>query len=159
MNYTANYQLPQWVDTDRILMDDFNDMTEAIDATLKTNADGHSAETAARAAALAAKGNCQILSGSYVGTGGYGAASPTSYTFPSQPLLVLVDDPLTGSIMWVAYGMQYAYAQTMQGSQLTVSWAGSTVQWFSYTGNTPQLNVAGWTYNVYALCSLSEAGE
>ena len=27
MNYTTNYHLPQWVETDRILMDDFNDMT------------------------------------------------------------------------------------------------------------------------------------
>ena len=47
MNYTQNYQLPQWVETDRILMDDFNDMTSAIDAALKTNADGLAAEEAA----------------------------------------------------------------------------------------------------------------
>ena len=25
MNYTANYQLPQWVETDRIMMEDFNE--------------------------------------------------------------------------------------------------------------------------------------
>ena len=31
MNYTQNYQLPQWVETDRILMDDFNDMAEKIE--------------------------------------------------------------------------------------------------------------------------------
>ena len=24
MNYTANYQLPQWVESDRLMMDDFN---------------------------------------------------------------------------------------------------------------------------------------
>ena len=50
MNYTTNYHLPQWVETDRILMDDFNDMTSAIDAALKTNADGLSANSAAIAA-------------------------------------------------------------------------------------------------------------
>ena len=34
MNYTQNYQLPQWVETDRILMDDFNDMNEALDEAI-----------------------------------------------------------------------------------------------------------------------------
>ena len=34
MDYTANYQLPVWAETDRILMDDFNDMTETIDQAL-----------------------------------------------------------------------------------------------------------------------------
>ena len=31
MNYTTNYHLPQWVETDRILRTDFNDMASAID--------------------------------------------------------------------------------------------------------------------------------
>ena len=35
MNYTANYQLPQWVETDRIMMDDFNEMACKIDSGLK----------------------------------------------------------------------------------------------------------------------------
>ena len=34
MNYTPHYQLPQWVETDRIMMDDFNDMTQKIDSGL-----------------------------------------------------------------------------------------------------------------------------
>ena len=34
MTYTQHYQLPQWVETDRILMEDFNDMTEKIDAAI-----------------------------------------------------------------------------------------------------------------------------
>ena len=32
MQHTQNYQLPQWEKDDRILMEDFNDMTEKIDA-------------------------------------------------------------------------------------------------------------------------------
>ena len=35
MNYTQNYQLPQWEKTDRIMMDDFNDAMSAIEAGLK----------------------------------------------------------------------------------------------------------------------------
>ena len=34
MNYTQHYQLPQWVDSDRIMMDDFNDMTQKLDTGL-----------------------------------------------------------------------------------------------------------------------------
>ena len=31
MNYTTNYHLPQWVKTDRIMMDDFNDAMAAME--------------------------------------------------------------------------------------------------------------------------------
>ena len=34
MNYTTNYHLPQWVKTDRIMMDDFNQMCADIEAGL-----------------------------------------------------------------------------------------------------------------------------
>ena len=35
MNYTQNYQLPQWESSDRILMDDFNDAMEKIEGGLE----------------------------------------------------------------------------------------------------------------------------
>ena len=34
MDHTTNYQLPQWVKSDRIMMDDFNDANSKIDAAL-----------------------------------------------------------------------------------------------------------------------------
>lgn len=34
MNYTTNYHLPQWAETDRIMMEDFNDAMETIDQGL-----------------------------------------------------------------------------------------------------------------------------
>ena len=34
MEYTTNYQLPTWVESDRIQMDDFNDMTDKLDAAI-----------------------------------------------------------------------------------------------------------------------------
>ena len=34
LNYTENYQLPQWVESDRVLMDDFNDAMDKTDAAL-----------------------------------------------------------------------------------------------------------------------------
>ena len=48
MNYTQHYQLPQWVDSDRIMMDDFNDMTAKLDSGL------------AAAVTAAAEANCYI---------------------------------------------------------------------------------------------------
>lgn len=38
MNYTENYQLPQWVEDDRILRTDFNQMCSKIDVALASNA-------------------------------------------------------------------------------------------------------------------------
>ena len=37
MNYTENYHLPQWVKTDRIMMEDFNQMCEDLEAGLTEN--------------------------------------------------------------------------------------------------------------------------
>ena len=39
MNYTENYQLNQWEQTDRVLMEDFNADNAKLDAALKTNAE------------------------------------------------------------------------------------------------------------------------
>ena len=36
MNYTTNYHLPQWAETDRIMMEDFNQMCSDIDQGIKT---------------------------------------------------------------------------------------------------------------------------
>ena len=35
MNYTENYHLPQWVETDRVQMEDFNAAMATIDATMR----------------------------------------------------------------------------------------------------------------------------
>lgn len=56
MQETTNYGLPKWEKTDRILMDDFNGMTAALDAALNANADAVSAEATARADADTALG-------------------------------------------------------------------------------------------------------
>ena len=68
MNYTQNYQLPQWVETDRILMEDFNDAFDTIES------------------AMSGFGNCKIVTGSYVGTG----AVNKTLTFPGNPLVVMI---------------------------------------------------------------------
>lgn len=55
MNYTTNYHLPQWVESDRILMEDFNDAMAGIDLGLQgAKAAADTAESKADAAQAAA---------------------------------------------------------------------------------------------------------
>ncbi|MFR0770564.1 MAG: hypothetical protein ACLSHO_14085 [Dysosmobacter sp.] len=86
MNKTANFQLTQWEKTDRIMMEDFNRDNAAIDAALKSNADG----VAALQTALASCGNCKIVYGTYTGTGKYGRENPNKLTFNGDPLFVII---------------------------------------------------------------------
>ena len=78
MNYTTNYHLPQWVETDRIMMEDFNDAMSDIDQGIKTAQDtADTAESKADAAQSSANavadaytpGNQPYVVGSYTGTG------------------------------------------------------------------------------------------
>ena len=152
MNYTTNYQLPTWVETDRIQMDDFNDMTEKLDAALvevQNSVDGQTV-------AIAAKGNCQLYAGSYVGTGTYGTSSPNSFTFPKIPLAVLISDSYAGYVLWATNGMRQSYAQSSQGTVVNLTWEGNTVKWVNNNTNVGQLNYQGRTYYVYALLDAAE---
>ena len=54
MEYTTNYHLPQWVESDRIMMEDFNQMCSDMEAGLVSNAQ-------AAAAAQAAADNAQTV--------------------------------------------------------------------------------------------------
>ena len=78
MNYTTNYHLPQWAETDRIMMEDFNQMCSDIDEGIKTAQDtADTAESKADAAQTTANsvadaytpGNQPYVVGSYTGTG------------------------------------------------------------------------------------------
>ena len=156
MDYTANYQLPQWVDSDRILRTDFNSMTSAIDAALKTNADGLAANTAAHASF----GNCRLYATSYVGTGGYGSGSPSSLAFPQQPLLVLVTGgtetfwgvTAAKKAMMLQRGHLFLPGQVdLKSCPATWSADGKTVSWYCVSSDAAgQMNAAGVTYSVVA---------
>ena len=70
MTKTTNYQLPKLEKTDRIQMSDFNDMTAALDAALKANADAMP----------------RILHGSYTGDGEASQFIPLA----AQPQVLIV---------------------------------------------------------------------
>ena len=80
-------------------------MASTLDAALgglREDVDTH-AET------LAGCGNCQLYSGSYVGTG---SVQPVTHTFPGKPLVVMVGDGNYGSAIIAWRGMSYATPAT-----------------------------------------------
>ena len=144
MTQTTNYQLPKWEKTDRIQMSDFNDMTTALDAALKANADAI-AETAA------ACGNCRIVYGSYVGNGQYGSGDPKTLTFDGAPLFVA----LSGRYQFYAV-KGCNFAQTLSSPSLSdislpLTWDDHSVSWYSTESADKQQNLTGTTYFYIAL--------
>ena len=158
MIYTQNYQLPQWVKSDRIMMDDFNDANSKIDAALhglRTDMDSH-AET------LTEKGNCQIVFGTYTGTGTAGNTGATTLQFSAPPLFVAVM-PANVSGTEAQYrlllirGAACGYTSTAS-YQCTVSasWSGNSVSWYNYGVPTYQCNMEGTQYCYIALINAAE---
>ena len=145
MHYTQHYQLPRWETTDRILMDDFNDMTQKLDAGL----------------AAAALGNCRIFAGSYVGTGTYGPSHPNRLTFDFSPQVIflgtnLVDDYNSVPEYYILFRGVNHFVARNTSSKNTVEWSGDTVTWYfdstnDSEGEVKQLNESGKTYQYLAI--------
>ena len=156
MEYTENYQLPQWVESDRILMEDFNQAMAAIDEGIKAVDDTVTQGLAEVAANLGSGGKtARIAWGTYVGTGTYGPGNPTSLSFAFQPDLVLIGSvygsfsichmirPLTSSL------------STGTSSPLTVVWEAQKVTWYNdgtvINAHIGQNNVENETYYYVAI--------
>ena len=141
MNYTENYQLPQWVETDRVLMEDFNAANSTIDRIL-----GEHTEV------LASCGNCKVYFTSYTGNG----SSSRTHTFPDPPLAVLISGP---NIHLTAVNpcTEVPSANSTQNVKLNTSWNGNylTISYSgSYAGGDQKaLNESGTTYYMVALTS------
>ena len=151
MNKTANFQLTQWEKTDRIMMEDFNRDNAAIDAALKSNADG----VAALQTALASCGNCKIVYGTYTGNGKSGSANPNKLTFDGKPVLVIVQAQsnttdfdfhlrmIRGCNWAVGDRNNYSYTNS-------VAWGENFVLWTNDNAET-QFNLQGSVYSDIAL--------
>ena len=134
MNYTQNYHLPQWVESDRVLMEDFNDACVTLENTLTDHGqtlDTLQAADAANTAAHAHFGNCQLYLLSYVGTGGAGAGSPCTLTFPGEVHLVLISGGTENS--WGA--MAQKNGVLIRGGTLAVTAGGGSANTAVKTGN------------------------
>ena len=138
MNYTENYQLPQWVESDRVLMEDFNDAMTKIDQGMDAIS--------------------KIALGTYIGTGTYGDTSPNHLELEFQPKLVVLvanaGEMLRNGAVLVfgqteSSGMGSAYSS---GSclNLSITWAENGLTWYGKDAER-QLNKENTTYFFFAL--------
>lgn len=141
-NQTENYQLSQWMKSDKVQMEDFNADNAKIDAALKAEADAR----AALAGQLSQKGNCGICFASYVGHGQYGDASPNTLTFPHIPSLIfLIGKQEIGVLAQGLTRLIVVHDSTNTGGQVVWSEDKKTVTWRSGTLQN-QLSEKGVTY-------------
>ena len=151
MNYTQHYQLPQWVETDRILMEDFNNMASAIDTALgghDTDLEALQAQDTALESAIAECGNCRLYTTTYVGS----ASSSVTLTFPGKPLFLMVQDQSFGvNYIVVTRGTAMVVSYPGGNSQLTLTWGENQVTWVSEMGPLGGLNETSIIYRVIAL--------
>ena len=143
MKQTEHYGLSQWEKTDRILMEDFNSDNAKVDAALavaKTERD-------ALATAVAGCGNCRIVTGSYTGSGLYGADNPNTLTFDGNPLIVFVSN----TIFLIRGSVGYSADPQYPNSSGTVIWTDNSVSWYNSSSASWQFSVANGTYRYVAL--------
>lgn len=155
---TPNYGLSQWVRSDKVLMEDFNADNAKIDAALKAGTDSR----ASLGAILAQKGNCQIVYGSYIGSGMAGESHPTTLTFDGKPVAVFLSpvntrnsSPISAFFLRGSESVYSCPRELDSGNRIT--WTGNSVSWYNYSASTGyQLNAA---YTEYLYAALLAADE
>ena len=140
MDYTTNYQLPIWAESDRILMEDFNDSYQKLEDALTEHGE-----------ALAGKGDCQIYTTSYVGTGTFTYQNRTQLTFPATPRAVFI----TGSgDIFLAF-CPGTRAQLLFSEETAscgnLLWTETSLSFYNANAARNQMNHKGRTYQVVAL--------
>jgi hypothetical protein len=172
MTRTENLNLPQWEAEDYVQRSDFNDAFASLDegystamaaaeqvtASLGGKADVATVEAAVEALAaqhssdVAKLGSCQVVLGSYTGTGKYAGSNPNTLTFEHRPLFLAVGgDDAT---------YQYAFFRNCScalcgNSNLSVTWGDNTVKWISTSNAAGQCNTKNSTYYYLALVDMS----
>ena len=144
MTQTPNFQLNQWSPEDYVRRTDFNADNAKIDA------------------ALAAAGNCRIVTGSYTGTGKYGYTNKNSLTLPFSPVLLLISGGNNGFAVIPMGGENGAAYFGTTKATWKVARDGNTISWHMSDGNHSdgstwsdsaegQMNTSNTTYYYTAL--------
>ena len=104
----------------------------------------------------------KIATGSYTGTGTYGADNPCSLTFPFSPKLWgIVSIGSAGSSQYCAQGSNVVVGKPTgtvyfnpggisSNLEQAMSWSGNTVRWYNTSREWYQLNALGATYYYFA---------
>ena len=138
MEKTTYYQLNKPEAADPLRVADFNENADKIDAALNT-----------LNTAVAAKGNCKLVVGTYVGNGEYGSSNPISLTFDAEPLFLLIN-----GYGYTAYMSKSGrnYASNSSGDSIRAmnrTW-GKTVTWYNSGNQYLQMNISDTTYTYMA---------
>ena len=160
-NHTANYNLSQWVKSDKVQMEDFNADNAKLDAALgslsssvsslqsavsgKASAsalNSLSATVGQHTAALAGKGNCSVLVLTYTATGFSGETRPNSISCPAKPVAVLIANNDCNVILM--RGLPTASVRGKYGIDgiATAIWGDSSVSWYGSSARA-QMNETG----------------
>ena len=150
MNYTTNYQLPQWVKEDRIMMEDFNDMTAKVDEALGE----HEAK-------LIGVGNCIVKWGNYTGNGAFGSGNPTILSFDNKPMLIVLytENRLNSANdrMILLQGVRWGFSSANTPNSLcVVNWSDNQVSWYSDVHQDFQYSTQGIRYYYVAFLLAEE---
>lgn len=132
---TKVYGLNQWQAEDQVLREEFNADNAKVDQAL--------------AQLTQIKGNCQIIMGSYIGTGTYGESHANTLVFERPPAIVFVVGDRSCFMLQGNPTADITYATT--GSTLTLTWSGSGVAWHCGSGAYEQMNVKEKVYHYAAL--------
>ena len=157
MDYTENIHLPQWVKSDRIMMDDFNEAMDTLDNSLYALqlTANYAKNTAAAAQTLGIKAyspdNPPFHCGSYTGSAN---DSPLDIIFSKQPKFLII----CGMESTVSYTDSSSYDRYFCATSGTV--LSDRVELTKYGfrvyprgtghGNFPDLNEKGRVYNYIA---------
>lgn len=132
---TENFEINQWAAEDPVLRGNFNQ-------------DNAKLETA-----LAAKGNCRIVTGYYVGSGQGNMSHPINLEFGAPPLFTVITDNYTRLIL--VRGITYATAYKGDTTSRTqVVWTDTGVSWScsnTFQDAEEMLDKEGTTYYYIAL--------
>ena len=153
MDYTANYQLPVWAETDRILRTDFNNAFDTIEDALSqhdSTLDTLETDVAAATTSLAAKGNCQLYLTTYVGTG----TTNHTLSLPGQAAFFMVIGGGGGGLGGVRGTNPGTGARTVGShTAASVNLSSQSVTWSSVNAEDA-CNRSGRTYTLLALLEL-----
>ena len=135
MDKTANYNLPQWVETDPIRMKPFNDAFDGIDKALKANADAVAAKAEAEAVTaiaqtIASSKICRAKFGTYTGTGLSGQNHPNSVECGFCPAVLVLFRADGGQKTTVIRGVT-ACSSGIGSMNNYYTWGDSGVNWVS----------------------------
>ena len=116
MNYTKNYHLPQWDETDRIMRTDFNQMCADMEnGLLKTARDAAEAVTAAADAAKASQ-KAQATADKAVQDAAKAQAKADAAYSPNQPPYVVGSHRGNGSTLTISVGFQPRFLAVSGGN-------------------------------------------